>query len=135
MANIHGKGAIIYLSPTTGSAAIPLGEQISWSIDFDMALVDTTPLNNTWKTFVKGLQGWTGAFAGNFDPASKTLWTAANDTGVQNFYLYPQGNAQTGQYYYGTCWVQLGKIAEGSTTSKANSSWKATGHNALNLNP
>lgn len=132
--NIHGKNAVVYVG-SGGGAAVPVGEMLSWSIDFDMALVDTTPLGNTWKQFVKGLQGWTMAVAGNFNPADTNLWTASNDTVVNNVYLYPQGTGNTGQYYYGTGWVQLGKVAEGSTTSKASSSFKITGHGALTPNP
>ncbi len=131
MSNIHGKGAIIYCSPTSGTAAQPVGEMLDWSIDFEEQLVETTPLNNTWKTFVKGLMGWTVAVSGNFNTASALLWTASIDTGVQNFYLYPQGQGNVAQFYSGTCWIQLGKIAAGSTTSKANSSFKGTGQGTL----
>jgi hypothetical protein len=130
MPNIHGKSAVIYMSPTGGGVAIPIGEQLSWSIDFDMAIVDTTPLVNSWKQFVKGLQGWTGTFAGNFDIGSKALWTASIDTVPQTLYLYPRFDVPA-QFYSGTAWIQLGKIAEGSTTTKASSSFKATGQGAL----
>ena len=136
MANIHGKSAAIYLSIVSGGVAIPIAEQVDWSIDFDQQIVDTSSLNQTWKTFVKGMQGWSGSFSGNFDTASTALWAASTDTtGAQNFYLYPQGSAFTGQYYYGTAWVQLGKIAAGSTTTKASSSFKITGQGALTPKP
>lgn len=133
MTNIHGKGAIIYLG-AAGAAAIAIGEQVDWSIDFDMALVDTTPLTNTWKTFVKGLMGWTGSFAGNLDVASTQLWQAATSAVAEKFYLYPQGTASTTTYYYGTAWVQLGKVAAGSVTAKASNSFKLTGTGALSFN-
>ncbi len=131
---IHGKGAIIYLSPGSG-AAIPLAEQVDWSIDFDEALVDVTPLNNTWKSFVKGLMGWSGSFSGNFDPTSATLWTASTAATKSNLYLYPFGTSDTAKFYSGTAWIQLGKVAAGSTTSAAKSSFKATGDGALVPNP
>lgn len=133
MANIHGKGAILYLS-SGGGTAINVGEQIDWSLDFDMATVETTPLNNTWKTFVKGLMGYTGAFSGNFDTASTHLFGASTSTVVEKWYLYPLGTAGTTQYYYGTAWVQLTKVAAGSTTAKASSGFKLTGHGSLNAN-
>lgn len=133
MGNIHGKGAILYMG-AAGAAAIPIGEQLDWSIDFDMAVVDTTPLNNTWKTFVKGLMGYTGTFAGNFDIASVQLFTASTSSVPEKFYLYPQGAGATTQYYYGTAWIQLGKIAAGSTTAKAASSFKMTGTGVLSFN-
>lgn len=133
MTNIHGKGAILYLG-AAGAAAINIGEQIDWSLDFDMATVDTTPLNNTWKTFVKGLMGYSASFNGNFDTASVQLFLASTSTVAEKFYLYPLGAAGTTQYYYGTAWVQLTKIAAGSTTTKASSGIKLTGHGTLGSN-
>lgn len=132
MANIHGKSAVLYLG-AAGAAAINIGEQVDWALDFDMATVDTTPLNNTWKTFVKGLMGYTGAFSGNFDTASVQLFSAAISTVAEKFYLYPQASVTT-SYYYGTAWVQLTKIAAGSTTAKASSGIKLTGTGALSYN-
>ena len=129
MTAIHGKAAVVYLGSATGSAAISLGEQVDWSIDFNMQTADVSPLGATWKTFVKGLQEWTGALAGNFDIANVSLFAAATDTGTEKFYLYPQGTS--GTYYYGTAWVQLGKIAAGSVSAKASSSVKLTGDGAL----
>lgn len=132
MGNIHGKSAVVYLG-AAGGVPINIGEQIDWSIDFDMALVDTTPLTNTWKTFVKGLQGYTGSFSGNFDTVSTQLWLASVSTVAEKFYLYPQASVPTA-YYYGTAWIQLTKIAAGSTTSKASSGFKMTGTGVLSFN-
>ncbi len=130
-AAISGKGAILYLGSATAGAAAPVGEQVDWSLDFDMGLVDVTPLNTTWKEFVKAVMGWTGAFNGNFDPTNAALFDASIDTGVEKFYLYPLGAADMTKYYYGTAWVQLGKIAAGSVTAKASNSVKLTGNGAL----
>lgn len=129
---IHGKGAIVYLSPGTG-AAVPVSEQVDWSIDFDQPLVDVTPLNSSWKNFVKGLMGWTAAFSGNFDYTSNLLWSASIAATKSNIYLYPLGASDMTKYYWGTAWIILGKIASGSTTSKAASSFKATGDGTLNV--
>lgn len=129
MTAIHGKAAVVYLGSATGQAATSLGEQIDWSLDFNMALVDKSKLGDAWKSFVKGLMDWTGSLSGNFDIVNTNLWSAATDTGVENFYLYPQGTS--GTYYYGTCWVQLGKIAEGGVAKKASNSVKLTGDGAL----
>lgn len=129
MSSIHGKGAVLYLG-AAGAPAVNIGEQLDWSLDFDMATVDVTPLNSTWKSFVKGLIGYTGAFAGNFDASSNQLYLASVSTVAEKFYLYPNVLAPT-QYYSGTAWVQLGKIAAGSTTSKASSSFKITGNGPL----
>lgn len=129
MTAIHGKSAVVYLGSATGQAAVSLGEQIDYSIDFTMALVDKTSLGATWKSFVKGLQEWTGTLSGNFDIVNNALFAASTDTGVENFYLYPQGTS--GTYYYGTCWVQLGKILEGGVAKKSSNTVKLTGDGAL----
>lgn len=132
MSEIHGKGAVIYLG-AAGAAAINIGDQLDWSIDFDMATVDVTPLGQTWKSFVKGLMGWTGTFSGNFDMTSTQLWLAATSTVAEKFYIYPNGAVSMTNYYYGTGWVALGKIAAGSTTTKANNSFKLTGNGVLSF--
>jgi hypothetical protein len=131
---IHGKDAVIYISPGTG-AAVPIGEQMSWSIDYDQPLVNVSPLANSWNNFVKGMSGWTMSFGGNFDKSNKTLWTASIGSTKSNVYVYPIGASAPTQYYYGTGWVTLGKIAEGSTTTKASNGWKVTGDDPLYINP
>lgn len=132
MSNIHGKNAAVYLG-AAGAAAIQIGEQLEWSIDFDMATVDVTPLGNTWKSFVKGLMGYTLTVGGNFDTSSTQLFQASTSAVAEKWYLYPDASAPT-KYYYGTAWIQLGKVASGSTTSKASSSFKGTGQGSLNAN-
>jgi hypothetical protein len=137
---IHGKGALIMVASSVNGSAQPIGQQLTWSLDFDMPIVDVSPLNHlgtevgNWKQFVKGIKGWSGAFAGNFDVGSRILWDASNADGFVPFYLYPNYSNNQEQYYYGTAWIQLGKIAEGSTTTKASSSFKATGDGQLGLN-
>lgn len=130
--HIHGKNAVLYLG-AAGAAAINIGEQISWSIDMNIPFVDVSPLNNTWQQFVKGMLGFTGTFDGNFNLGSNQIWLASVSDVPENFYLYPTSASNT-QYYYGTAWVSLNKIASGSTTSKASSSFKLTGDGALSKN-
>lgn len=133
MANIHGKNAVIYLGAAGGSA-INIAEQADWSIDMDIATADTSSLNQTWKQSVKGMLGWSGTFSGNFDTASTQLWLAAISNVAEKFYLYITSASMT-QYYYGTAWVQLTKIAAGGVAAKANNSFKLTGTGALSANP
>lgn len=130
--HIHGKNAVLYLG-AGGAAAINIGEQVEWGIDMDIAMVDVSPLNNTWKQFVKGMLGYSGSFAGNFNLGSNQIWLASVSDVPENFYLYPTV-ASTTQYYYGTAWVQLTKIAAGSTTAKASSAFKITGDGILSKN-
>lgn len=132
MASLHGKDAVLYLG-AAGAAPINIGEQVEWSLDFDMATVDVTPLNSSWKTFVKGLMGYSGTVGGNFDTVSTQLWLAATSAVAEKFYLYPTV-ASPLRYYYGTAWIQLTKIAAGSTTSKISNGIKLTGTGALSFN-
>ena len=132
MANIHGKNAVIYLG-ASGGVAINIGEQADWSIDMDVTVVDVSALNQTWKNFVKGMLGFSGTFSGNFNTASVQLWTASISDVAEKFYIYPTV-ASTARYYYGTAWIQLTKVAAGSTTSKASSGIKFTGDGALSYN-
>lgn len=129
---IHGKNAVLYLG-AGGGAAINIAEQVDWSIDADTAMVDCSSLNQTWKNFVKGMLGYSGTFSGNFNLGSQQLWTAHLSDVPEKFYLYIT-SASTSQYYYGTAWVQLTKIAAGSTTAKASGAFKITGDGALSLN-
>lgn len=130
---IHGKAAIIYVG-AAGAAAIPIGDMVDWSIDFDDQIVDTTPLNSTWRQSVKGLQGYKLNVSGNFNPGSSQLFTASLDTVVNKWYLYVAGAGAPTQYYYGTGWVHLGKVAAGSTTTKASSGFNIDGYDSLNQN-
>lgn len=131
---LHGKFGVVYLSPSAGTAAVLLSEQMDWSLDFNQPLVDVTALNSDWSSFVKGTIGWTGTFAGNYDPTSNVLWNASMSTTRSNFYLYPNRNDMT-KYYYGVGWVALGKVVGGSTTSKASNAWKITGDGDITAKP
>lgn len=132
MGHIHGKNAVVYIG-AGGAAAINIGEQVDWSIDFDAAMVDVSALNQTWKGFVKGMLGFTGSMSGNFDTASTQLWLASVSDVPEKFYIYPTVASVT-RYYYGTTWIALTKIAAGSTTAKASSGIKMTGDGQLAFN-
>ncbi len=133
MANLHGKNAVIYLSPGSG-AAIEVSEQNDYSIESDFDDDETTELGDTWKTFVKGTSGWSGAINGNFDTASKTLWNAMTAATPQNFYLYPD-RATTTRYYYGTCWVRLPTVLTGGVAAKGKTAVALKGDGALTPMP
>jgi hypothetical protein len=130
--HIHGKNAAVYVG-AGGGEAIKITEQADWSIDADTAIVDVSQLNQTWKEFVKGMLGWSGACNGNLNLGSKQLWLAHLSDVPEKMYIYPTIASPT-QYYYGTAWIQLTKFAAGSTTSKASSGFKFTGDGELGLN-
>lgn len=132
MGNIHGKNAVIYLG-AAGAAATLISEQSDWSIDMDVATAETSSLNQTWKNFVKGMLGWSGTFSGNFNTTQTQLWAAATSNVAENFYLYPTSASAT-QYYYGTAWVMLTKIAAGGIAAKASGGFKLQGNGQLAYN-
>lgn len=131
--HIHGKNAAIYVG-AGGGEAILISEQVDYSIDLDLATVDISSLNQTWKNFVKGMLGWSGTINGNFNLGSKQLWFAHASDVPEKFYLYPTVASAT-QYYYGTAWIQITKAIAGSTTSKASGAFKFTGDGILSQNP
>ena len=133
LGHLHGKNAVIYLG-AQGGTAVFLGEMVDWSLDGDQAIVDISSLNQSWKNFVKGMMGWTCTLAGNFNLSSSQMFSAWTSDVPENFYLYITKASMT-QYYYGTAWVQLTKIAAGSTTAKASTSLKLTGDGQLYSNP
>jgi hypothetical protein len=132
MTAIHGKNAIIYLSPGSG-AAVPISEQQQYSIEANFETVSTAELGDVWDGAVKGLHKWTGTLQGNFDTASNNLWNAMLSSTPNNFYLYPDRSAPT-RYYYGTAWITLDTVIAGGVTDKANSSVQLVGDGTLSIN-
>ena len=131
--HIHGKNAALYIG-AAGGEAILIAEQVDYSIDLDIAMVDISSLNQTWKNFVKGMLGFSGTVNGNFNLGSKQLWLAHLSDVPEKFYIYPTVASPT-QYYYGLAWIALTKAIAGSTTAKASGAFKLTGDGALSLNP
>lgn len=132
MSAIHGSGAVIYLSPGTGEA-VQLAEQANYSIELDSDIQDVTALGSSWGASVKGINKWSGSADGNFDTSSKTLWTAGLSTASQKLYLYPNAAVPT-LYYYGMCFIKLGKAIAGGLSAKASSGFSFTGTGALSCN-
>lgn len=131
--NIHGKNAIIYLSPGAGAAAV-VSEQNTYSIEMDFDLSDTSELGDTWATAVQGLLKWSGSADGNFDMGSSALFSAATGGVTCSFYLYPARSSMT-QYYYGSVWVKLGTVIAGGIGDKAKTAISFVGDGALSKMP
>lgn len=132
MSRLHGKNAVIYIG-AAGAAAVNIGEQVDWSIDMEVATVDASSLNQTWKNFLKGMMGWSGSLNGNFDPSSVQIWSAATSNVAEKIYIYPTISSPT-LYYYGTAWIMFNKVAAGSTTAKASQGIKFQGDGQLFYN-
>lgn len=115
MATLHGKNAAVYLQGG-GAEAQVISEAAEWSIDLDFDTDPDPAFGDTWETLLQGLRRWSGSASGNFDNAAEVPYDAFDATSSRKFYLYPD-RANTGQYYYGTCWAKLS--AGGGTGGKA----------------
>lgn len=129
MCNNVGRNAIVYLG--TGGAATTLTEAAEWTIDVDFDLSDDTAFGDSWKTNLKGMMGWSGSMAGNFDTAQANVFTAATATSTVNLYLYPD-RSTTGRYYYGTIWPKLSVTVNKDGTAKFSGSFTGDGQLAQN---
>ena len=129
MATIHAKNAIVYLQGS-GSEAVALTEAGDVSIDIDYDLEADAAFGDTWKTNLKGLIGWSGSIAGNFDTAQSLLFDAISQTSARKMYAYPD-RSTTGRYYYGTVWPKLGTSLP-IGVGKFTSSFTGDGQLALN---
>lgn len=130
---IHGKNAIIYLGGTSATA-IPVAEEVDYDLNLTDSFAETSSLNQTWETYVKGMIGWTGKITGNFDPTSLNLWDASLSGSAQNLYLYPIGATSMTQYYYGTAFVMLKTLLSGGTKKAITNSIDLKGTGALSRN-
>ena len=126
MANYHGRRGRIYLG--TGGVATPMVDMAEWTLDWTTDMVDTTALDDTNKTNVKGLPSVGGTFSGFWDDTYDNLWKAADSNTAVNMYLYPSLDAVT-IYWYGTAWVDwslAGGVADAVKVSgnfSAANSW------------
>jgi len=131
MATLHGKGSVLYMSDGS-AAAVPISEAAEWSIDVEFDEEEDPALGDSWKTRLKGLLDFSGAFSGNFDDAQDTIWDAAMASTSAKFYLYPAA-ATTTRYYYGNIWPKVS--VDGSVTGKENFSVSFSGDGQLAKNP
>ena len=131
MATLHGKGSVLYMSDGA-AAAVKISEAAEWSIDVDFEDDPDPALGDSWKTTLKGLLNFSGAFSGNFDDAQDTLWDAAIAATSAKFYLYP-ASATTTRYYYGNIWPKVS--VDGSVSGKENFSVTFSGDGQLAKEP
>jgi hypothetical protein len=130
---IHGAGAQLWLSSGSGEAVF-VGELQEYSIELDADIQDVSALGSTWGSSVKGMNKWSGSASGNFDTASKVLWSASISVNAQKFYLYPIFTSPT-IYYHGTCFVKLDRALAGGISAKSSVGFSWSGQGALSVNP
>lgn len=113
MSRIHGRNGIAYVAVNgpggpSGPAASPMAFLADWlrTINFTVAKVDVTAMQDQNLIWVAGLPDANGDFTGFYDTATAQTYVAATDGLSRNFYLYPstvglQGS-NPGQYFFGT---------------------------------
>ena len=129
MATLHGKNGVIYLGETNAS---PISEKTEWHITIDRDLAEDTVMQDSWRTQLKGINNWSGSFAGFLDTASNDLFTAATSANLQKIYIYPDSSSVT-RYYYGYCWPNL--TIDATRTDVIAISADFDGDGALSKNP
>lgn len=98
----------------------------SWTIDFVADVLETTDFDDVGhKTFLAGLDGWTGSFEGFGQPGWSTS-AALGSTYVGSFYV----SASTGSYYSGSI-IITGVHPATSVDGQATVSYDFQGTGAL----
>jgi len=73
MSHIAGKAGAVYAT-TTGTTAAVINGIKSWSLDYVSEALETTDFGDSGhKTYIPGLDGWSGSFSGYKDGAPTAL--------------------------------------------------------------
>jgi len=65
MAHLSGKAGNVYYTSTGATATTIVAGMKSWTLDFTMDALDTTDFGDSGhKTYIPGLDGWSGTFEG-----------------------------------------------------------------------
>lgn len=125
MAKRHGRNGRLYVAIASGGSAEPIVNITDWDMDANQDTVEVTSLGDASKTFVAGLPGGSGTFAGFWDDATAQTYTAATDGVARKFYLYPDLINAATKYWFGTAFFGF-KVADavgGAVTISGN--WSA----------
>jgi hypothetical protein len=125
VARLHGKGGLVLVGPTQGAVASPVAYLSHWDIAWVPDQLAVTARGDATTTWISGIEGALGTFAGFFDDASAQLYRLARDGLPRNFYLYPQAAAH--DKYFGGLIVLTGFAISGAVTDAVaiSASWAA----------
>lgn len=91
MANISGKAGLVQV----GTATATVEGIKSWSVDYTGDALETTDFGDSGhKTYIPGIDGWSGSFSGFKDGAPQAIGTLVA--------LILKESATTGQQYSGS---------------------------------
>lgn len=115
----HGRNGAIYVSSTSGGAAVSLSGKTKWSINMSVDSVDATSFGDTTKTYLAGLPDGSVDFEGFYDFAADAIFTAATDGLARKVYLYPD-STDTTKYFFltGTLDVSMDTPVNGAVQVK-----------------
>lgn len=124
MARIAGRNAALYANITSGGTAELVAFLSSWELQAASDRFEVTAFGDTSKTYVAGLPDSSGSFSGFYDTATAQTYTAAVDGVARKVYIYPD-RTNTGQYWFGTAFLDFTVGAEVGGATTISGTWSA----------
>ena len=126
MSRFHGRNGVIYLSLTSGGAAVPVAFLTDWTINKTSDKVEVTAFQDANKTYVAGLPDASGSFNGFYDDATPQMYAAANDGLPRTMYLYESSLSPT-NYWAGQILPDMAVTGGVGAAVTVTSNWNAAG--------
>lgn len=126
------KNAVIYMSTSGSTAAVPVGGFREYTLDQSTDKIDVTSFGDTNKTSVISFPALRGVLGGFWVSDDTTVRSAAASADGTNLYIYPSGNAPS-KYAGGPAWVDksLRGAVDGAVGLTVNFEAKGTWNDAL----
>jgi hypothetical protein len=125
-APISGRKGRLYadVSAAGTSAAIPIANLNSWSINRTTDKIEVTSFGDSTKTYVVSLADAQGDFSGFWDTAGDQYKLSNAIDGGRKFYIYPSVDDAT-KYWYGTAHWDVSVSSQVSGAVEVSGSWAA----------
>lgn len=125
-APIAGRKGRLYVDVSAAgtSAAIPIANLSSWSINRSTDKIEVTAFGDTTKTYVVSLADAQGDFSGFWDTAGDQYKISNAIDGGRKFYIYPTTDDVT-KYWYGTAHWDVSVSSQVSGAVEVSGSWAA----------
>ena len=110
MAELHGQYGAFYMYSDTSQTASDVGAVIqaggftNWNLDVNVDMLDTTNFSSgSWKTYIKGLKGWTATADQHWQ---SDLLEELGEKVIVRFYIDDTAAVTSdNKYYYGFAYV------------------------------
>ena len=129
---LAGKDGNVKIDTDGGGSCQTVGKIKNWSCDFGYDTLDTTSFDdNDWRTFLAGLQQWSGSFDGHWAyetdaNGQQVIITALLTPAKLELELYLDGT----HYLYGDVWAHATSIST-SVDGSVDASFTYQGNGAL----